>query len=83
MRRVLFLAVTLVAACSVLFAACGGGDSGGDGGMRSRRIRSSGDHARMMEAAQGPALIQDFHEASHQADAILWHTQGKLTGRGK
>ena len=29
MRRVLFLAVTLVAACAVLFAACGGGDSGG------------------------------------------------------
>jgi plastocyanin len=29
MRRVLFLAVTLVAACAVLFAACGGDDGGG------------------------------------------------------
>ncbi len=29
MRRVLFPAVTLVAACAVLFAACGGGGGGG------------------------------------------------------
>ena len=29
MRRVLFLTVTLVAACAVLFAACGGDDGGG------------------------------------------------------
>ena len=31
MRRVLFLAVTLVAACAVLFAACGGDDDSGGG----------------------------------------------------